>query len=161
MLARNTFIAICAAVLMATGAQAAPPNLPELQKQVADAERAFAKTMADRDHAAFMSFVSEEAVFLTGPKPLRGKQQVGEFWKRFYDKARPAPFSWEPREVEVLDSGTLALSTGPAYDPQGKVVNTFTSTWRLEAPGVWRIIFDKGDPVCDCASALTAPTAPR
>jgi len=23
--------------------------------------------------------------------------------------------------------------------------------WRQEAPGIWRIIFDKGEPVCDCA----------
>lgn len=152
MPARRRFLAALAAAPMATvqTAQAAA-SVQELQQQVADTERAFAKTMADRDHAAFMSFLSEEAVFLNGPKPLRGKQQVGEFWKRFYDKAKPPPFSWEPREVEVLDSGTLALSTGPAYNPQGKVVNTFTSTWRLEAPGTWRIIFDKGDPVCDCA----------
>ena len=29
--------------------------------------------MADRDHAAFATFISEEAVFFTGPKPLHGK----------------------------------------------------------------------------------------
>ncbi len=152
MSGRRTFLAALAAAPISTVQSAHAAATPqELQKQVADTERAFAKTMADRDHAAFMSFLSEEAVFLNGPKALRGKQQVAEFWKRFYDKDKPAPFSWEPREVQVLDSGTLALSTGPAYNPQGKAVNTFTSTWRLEAPGVWRIIFDKGDPICDCA----------
>ena len=52
--------------------------------------------------------------------------------------------------VEVLDSGTLALSTGPVHDPQGKLVATFTSIWRLEAPGTWKIIFDTGNEVCDC-----------
>jgi hypothetical protein len=36
------------------------------------------------------------------------------------------------------------------YDPGGKLVATFTSIWRLEAPGVWRIVFDKGNDVCDC-----------
>jgi ketosteroid isomerase-like protein len=153
MLTRKSLISACAAWLTMlagmTGAHAVPPNLQELQKQVADTERAFAKTMADRDHPAFVSFVSEEAVFFTSTTALRGKHQVGDFWKRFYEKPA-APFSWEPKDVEVLDSGTLALSSGPVRDPNGKVFATFTSIWRLEAPGVWRIVFDKGNDVCDC-----------
>ena len=52
------------------------PSLTDLQLQVADTERAFAKTMADRDHQAFSSFISSEAIFFSGPKPLRGKQMV-------------------------------------------------------------------------------------
>ena len=72
-----------------------------------------------------------------------------DFWKRFYE-GPTAPFSWQPETVEVLDSGDLALSSGPVRDPQGKLVATFTSIWRLEAPGTWRIIFDKGNDVCDC-----------
>ena len=34
-------------------------------------------------------------------------------------------------------------------DPAGKTISTFSSIWRLEAPGTWRIVFDKGSPVCD------------
>ncbi len=120
----------------------------ELKRDVMNVERAFAKTMADRDHAAFTSFVSEEAVFFSGPAPLRGKPRVAEWWKRFFDKP-DAPFSWEPDEVEVLDSGTLALSSGPVRNASGKLVARFTSVWRLEAPGVWRIIFDRGNDVCE------------
>jgi ketosteroid isomerase-like protein len=120
-----------------------------LERQVADTERAFARTMAERDHAAFASFVSEEAVFVTDPQPLRGKAQVAAAWKGFYDKPE-APFSWAPEKVVVLDSGTLALSTGPVRDSRGRQVAAYTSIWRLEAPGVWRIVFDKGDDVCDC-----------
>ena len=121
----------------------------ELQQQVANAERAFAKTMADRDLAAFTAFLSEEAVFFSGPKPLHGRQQVTDWWQRFYAKPE-APFSWAPEQVEVLDSGTLALSSGPVRDAAGKLIGTFTSIWRLEAPGTWRIIFDKGNDACDC-----------
>lgn len=141
---------VCLSLL--TGCAAAPPraSIEALQKQVADTERGFAKSMAERNFAAFTSFLSEEAVFFTGPTPLRGKQAVAEVWKRFYEKPA-APFSWEPDKVVVLDSGTLALSTGPVHDPTGKHFATFSSIWRLEAPGVWRIIFDKGETVCDCA----------
>ena len=124
----------------------------DLQKQVTDTERAFAKTMADRDFAAFATFIAPEAIFFTSTSALRGRQQVTEFWKRFYEKPA-APFSWKPELVEVLDSGTLALSYGPVYDPSGKQFATFQSIWRLESPGVWRIVFDKGNEVCDCVKA--------
>jgi ketosteroid isomerase-like protein len=117
--------------------------------QVMATERAFARTMADRDLAAFATFVSNEAIFYSGPEPRRGKQAVVDWWKRFYEKPE-APFSWEPESVEVLESGTLALSSGPVRDRNGKQIATFNSIWRLEAPGTWRIIFDKGEAACDC-----------
>jgi hypothetical protein len=49
----------------------------------------------------------------------------------------------------VLDSGALALSSGPVTGPGGEQLGTFTSIWRLEAPGTWRIIFDKGNKACE------------
>lgn len=130
---------------------AAPPPAPTLaarEQEVADTERAFAQTMADRDHAAFTSFLAQEAVFFAGTTPVHGKQLVADSWRPFFD-GPAAPFSWAPDEVEVLDSGTLALSTGPVRDPDGKPIGTFTSIWRREASGVWRIVFDKGCPVCE------------
>ena len=139
----------CAAMAM-LGCAAPPAPLPDraaVERQVADTERAFAKTMAERDLAGFTRFLSDEAVFFSGPTPLRGKQAVAQGWKRFYDKSA-APFSWQPDRVEALDSGLLALSTGPVHDPAGKCIGRFTSIWRQEAPGVWRIVFDKGGP-CD------------
>jgi len=120
----------------------------ELQAQVRERERAFAKTMADRDHAAFVSFLADETVFF-GKAPLRGKKAVADAWKGFYDGLK-APFSWEPDAVEVLDSGRLGLSSGPVHDPEGKRVGTFNSVWRREADGQWRIVFDKGCPPCPC-----------
>lgn len=121
-----------------------------LRQQVADAEIAFAQTMADRDHAAFVRFIAEEAVFLSGDEPLRGRDAIAERWKRFY-AAPAAPFSWKPDRVEVLPSGTLAHSTGPVMDPAGKIVARFYSVWRQDAPGVWRIVFDHGCDVCSRA----------
>lgn len=124
-------------------------DLNALERQVADTERAFAKTMADRDFEAFQSFLSEETVFFSASGALRGKAAVAERWERLYESPQ-APFSWEPKEVEVLPSGELALTSGPVFDPSGKEVGTFTSIWRLEAPGTWRIIFDKGCDACEC-----------
>ena len=146
---RNAIALWMAGALLLSGCAVTPrePGLEDLRKQVADAERAFAKTMAERNFAAFTSFLSEEAVFYAGEKPIRGKQAVAADWKRFYEKPE-APFSWEPQSVEVLDSGTLALSSGPVRSPDGKVFARFNSIWRLEEPGVWRVVFDKGSEVC-------------
>lgn len=127
----------------------------ELKEQVRKAETAFAKTMADRNHTAFVSFLSDEAVFF-GRGVLRGKAKVAEGWKPFYD-AKDAPFSWGPDSVEVLDSGTLGLSSGPVLSPTGQRVGTFNSVWRREKDGSWKIIFDKGCPPCDCTAASPKP----
>jgi len=124
-------------------AQEAPTAL---QETVAARERAFARSMADRDHAAFVTFLSAEAVFY-GQRTLRGRDEVAEGWRPFFDGAQ-APFSWEPEQVEVLPSGTLAHSSGPVLDADGNRVATFNSVWRLEADSVWRVVFDKG---CSCA----------
>lgn len=123
----------------------AEPDTDALARQVADAERAFARSMAQRDHAAFMALLSDHAVFFGGQQLLRGKAAVAAGWKPFFD-APQAPFSWEPDQVQVLDDGTLALSTGPVRDAAGKTIARFNSIWRQEAPGVWRVVFDKGQP---------------
>lgn len=148
---------LAAAVLAwaATSAAAGPesessPDPVALAAQVRDAERAFAKTMADRDHQAFGTFIAEEAVFFGGQDVvLRGRARVMEGWKSLYEGEK-APFSWEPEQVEVLDSGGLALSSGPVRDPEGNQVGTFSSIWRREADGRWRVVFDKGCPPCKC-----------
>ena len=117
----------------------------QLAEQVREAETAFAATMATRDHAAFAGFVSEEAIFFGRSGPLRGKAAVLEGWRPLF--AEPtAPFSWKPEVVEVLASGTLALSSGSVWDPEGKKVGTFNSIWRRDSDGRWRVVFDKG---CD------------
>jgi ketosteroid isomerase-like protein len=139
----------CVILLMACTLAAQELDLAQLRQQVEDTERAFARTMADRDHDAFTSFLSDEAIFFAAETPLRGKQQVADAWKPYFQEAE-APFSWEPETVVVLDSGTLALSAGPVHDPGGKRVATFNSIWRREPNGQWQIVFDKGSNACNC-----------
>ena len=59
-------------------------TLQELKEQVRQAEIAFAKTMADRDHAAFVSFLAPDAIFFgPGGAALRGSEEVAKGWKKF------------------------------------------------------------------------------
>ena len=126
---------------------AAPTAGRDLVSEVRASERAFAKTMADRDLASFGGYVAEEGVFFGGKGPLRGRTAVVAAWTRFFQD-KEAPFSWEPETVEVLPSGSLALTSGPVHDPKGALIGTFNSIWRLEPDGRWRVVFDRGCEVC-------------
>jgi ketosteroid isomerase-like protein len=139
---------LCVALLSLAGSVSAETNA-ELKEQVRGTELAFAKTMADRDPAAFASFLSSETVFMSNGRALRGVRQVTDRWKPFFDGTQ-APFSWEPEQVEVLDSGALAMTSGPVRDPSGKRIGTFNSVWRREAKGRWKIVLDNGCPACNC-----------
>lgn len=139
------------ATLLLAALPAAAQTPSELAGEVRAAETAFAATMAARDFTAFASFIADEAVFFGNAGPLRGKTAVLDGWKGYYDGAA-APFSWAPEVVEVLASGTLALSSGPVLDETGKLIGTFNSIWRRDADGHWRVIFDKG-----CPPPSTAP----
>jgi len=144
---RSVLLSGAALLCAGCAAPARRASHEELVRAVTEAEREFARTMADRDHGAFLRFVSAEAVFLNGGKPLVGREAVGRHWERFY--AGPtAPFSWQPDLVVVLASGTLAESVGPVANPAGMVVGRFYSTWRLEDDGRWRVVFDDGYEVC-------------
>jgi ketosteroid isomerase-like protein len=136
-------------------ATAAPPSAggpgsgdtAALEAEVRATEAAFAKTMADRDHAAFASFIAEEAVFV-GRTVLRGRPAVAEGWKPYFD-GPTAPFAWAPERVVVLASGSLALSSGPVFGPDGRRGGTFNSVWRREPDGSWKIVLDSGCPPCE------------
>ena len=143
---RATWLAVVGVAIAAMHPAALPqPALDALQREVWNIEVAFARSMADRDFAAFGRHLSEHAVFWSGGQVLRGKAAVMEGWKRFYDGPQ-APFSWEPDEVVVLGDGTLAQSTGPVRDAAGQPIARFRSVWRREFDGRWLIVLDRGEP---------------
>ena len=137
-----------AAVLALMGSITATPaaDLAALREQVRQTECAFAASMARRDLAAFERHLSPQTVFSGGKGVLRGPAAVVAAWRGFFEGAE-APFSWVPDEVEVLEDGSLARSSGPVFNPKGELISRFDSVWRLESPGVWRIVFDKGGPL--------------
>ncbi|MCC7375360.1 MAG: nuclear transport factor 2 family protein [Verrucomicrobiales bacterium] len=137
---------------IAVALPAIPSHLPaaeiaDLKNQVLETEKAFARSMAERDLEAFRNAVADEAVFFGERQVLRGRDAVVTQWKQWFQGPK-APFSWRPERVEVLDSRQLAFSTGPVFDPDGARSGTFNSVWRREPDGKWRIIFDIGCPRC-------------
>lgn len=153
MNARRSLL-LTAAALPAAGCatRPAPPSREAAIAEVRAAEMAFAATMARRDAAAFAGYVADDAVFINGGSPLRGKPAVVEFWARFFS-GPTAPFSWQPEIVEVAGDGGLGYSEGPVALPTGAVFARYFSTWRREADGRWRVVFDNGYDVCKAPAA--------
>lgn len=115
----------------------------EIAQTVKNREIAFAKTMTDRDVKAFQRFISPEAIFFNGNTPVVGNAVIVEAWKPWFEEEE-APFSWRPDVIEVLESGHLALTSGPVTGPSGEDFGRFNSIWRLDEDGQWRVVFDKG-----------------
>jgi ketosteroid isomerase-like protein len=135
------------AVVLALAVMSAHAQAPDAaQAAVFAAERAFARSMAERDFVAFGRAIADDTRFFGGGTTvLRGKAAVLAGWKAYFD-GPIAPFSWEPDQVEVLDGGQLALSTGLVRGPRGEVTARFTSIWQRQPDGRWLVIFDKGGP---------------
>lgn len=142
--------AIFAIFALVLSSSAYAQSVQDIEAEVAEVERAFAKTMADRDLAAFSSFLADDAVFWSDDGALRGKQAVIEAWSSLYE-GETAPFKWEPETVIGNPGGKLVLSTGPVSNEEG-VYSYYTSIWRQNNDGNWQIIFDKGQKYCEtCA----------
>lgn len=136
----------------AARAQQIPPEAgPSPKQELRAAEIAFARTVAVRDRAAFLALVAEDAVFLS-PAPLVGQAAIEKAWAPFFVADGPV-LEWKPEIVELQPGGTLGITQGPYQltirgedgTPQVRK-GTFTSIWRREEGGGWRIIFDSGCP---------------
>jgi ketosteroid isomerase-like protein len=131
-------------LLIAFGAAAQGPT-PTATEKLRDAELAFAKSMADRDFVRFGELIADDAVFLNGGEPLRGKTEILRYWKQYF-VGDHAPFTWKPDITEVNLLGTLGTTTGPVANPAGKTFARFYSMWRKSENGTWQIVFDNGYP---------------
>lgn len=120
-----------------------PLGADEARQQVTQTELAFARTLANRDLAAFGRFIAEDAVFHSGKDVIRGRDAVIKAWTPFFSSP-DAPFSWSPDRVEVSGNGTLGSTSGPVVSSSGALTGRFHSIWQRQPDGQWRIVFDSG-----------------
>jgi ketosteroid isomerase-like protein len=100
-----------------------------LTEQVRRAEIAFAKTMADRDHAAFTSFLAKEAIFVSPHRVLRGAREVAAGWKKFYEGPQAETAVLRPG-LALSPDGRCLLFAQVAYDVSDLM---FARQWRPPA----------------------------
>ena len=122
-----------------------------LEDQLRAAETAFAAAFETGDMDAFAGFLSDDAIFLSGENPLRGKEAITAAWTRLRGTGETPPFNWRPDRVAVEAGGLYGQSTGPVQTPDGRWVATFVSTWRRTPEG-WKILLDLGP---DCPPATS------
>tara|TARA_R110000772_G_scaffold29023_3_gene72833 strand:+ start:1400 stop:1837 length:438 start_codon:yes stop_codon:yes gene_type:complete len=114
-----------------------------LKSEVRERETGFAQSMQERNFESFLTFISSEAIFFNGDQSLIGIEAIARSWSVFFE-GDLAPFSWQPELIEVLESGNLAISSGPVFGPTGEPAGRFNSIWRKDPDGKWRVVFDKG-----------------
>ena len=134
-----------------------PLAAEEVADELRAAEIAFAASVAEKDAEGFASFVDENAVFV-GATVLRGREAIVQAWSLFLAADGPE-LVWQPEIVEVRSDG-LGLSRGPytltttAEDgTRNASSGTFTSIWRRQPDGGWKILFDAGCPPCAAAAS--------
>ena len=135
-------------------------ELLDLQKSLRETETAFAASVANQDWGQFVSFIADEAIFVSGAV-LHGKQAILDGWAVFFREDAPL-LTWAPEVVEIQDDGELGMTRGPFTveqpGPDGTIEalsGLFTSVWEHQQDGSWKVIFDAGCPPCEAQ----APTS--
>jgi ketosteroid isomerase-like protein len=136
--------ALLATATLVAASVAAGPGEAALEQMV-EAERAFARTAAERGvREAFLAFLAPDAISVQPYGNARAQ------WE-----ARPAPppgaqlarLEWAPRTGDVAASGQLGWLTGdfrmipPTGEPRH---GCYFSVWEKQAGGEWRVRLDVG-----------------
>jgi ketosteroid isomerase-like protein len=128
---------------------AAVPALADAVDDVRCNEIQFSKSVETQDAELFVTFIDDDARFVSGVVS-HGPAAVASAWSTFFADDGPR-IKWRPQYVEVLEDGTLALSRGPyrmiVTDETGavrEIWGTFNSVWRLQDDGSWKVVFDAG-----------------
>ena len=141
---KNRVMAVALLVLCQTA-------LADIEEEVRCREVGFAKALAAKDIEAFKSHIDADARFF-GNAIRRKPDGIAHAWRNYFKEDGPS-IVWRPQYTEVLDSGTLAMTRGPYRyrdtNDDGSLYESwghFNSVWRLNDDGVWRVVFDAGDP---------------
>ncbi|HEY0787485.1 MAG TPA: nuclear transport factor 2 family protein [Thermoanaerobaculia bacterium] len=135
-------IALATLLLASTPSFSAEPSDDAIRESLRAAEAGFAKAFADDHLEAFAAYIDDDSTFL-GRTPLRGKKAVVAQWAKYFG-VTPRPFSWEPERWEVNPSRTMGMTNGPVFDSAGGYIGSFSSVWKVQPDGSWKIIFDGG-----------------
>jgi len=112
---------------------------------VIETEKKFAEMAHDKGISqAFYAFADDSAVIKRGPKIIKGKEAI----KNFYDhQNQKGELTWSPTFADV--SGDLAYTYGDftyaEKDSTGKVneiKGIFHTVWKKQKDGSWKFVWD-------------------
>lgn len=128
------------------------------------AERDFAKdSVARSTRDAFIEAFAPDGIGFQ-PHPIKVKEEFSK---------RPAPtgprrgvLNWSPLVAEIAQSGELGYTTGPFVQEnlqtKEKGHGLYSSVWKKQADGAWKVVLDIGVPVPNAVAPLdVAVTTPQ
>jgi ketosteroid isomerase-like protein len=128
---------------------AAPVEAPVADvRTLREADLALARTVEESDRAAFGASLADDACFLGGGEPSKGRAAVLAGWSSFFEKEGPR-LRWQPELAEMARSADLGYTIGrwesETRDADGRTVKSegrYVTVWRKEADGRFRVAAD-------------------
>jgi ketosteroid isomerase-like protein len=142
------FLPALLASALVYGQTASPPaqwsHAKVLEKQLRDADLAFAKATAERRIEGWMEFFADDAAIIREGKVLSGKQSIREFYTQVFAN-KDFTLTWVPTKAEVSKDGTLGYTYGDAEAKVGAQVSRgmYVTVWR-RVGGKWKVVLDLG-----------------
>lgn len=145
----------CVAVVLALCLRASEPAQAQANAasaaQIMQADRDFAKSVAERNREKFLSFIAETTTFNGGTRnELRGRDAVMKDWDAFFDPKGPS-LTWAPIRGDVIGAGDVGYTVGRSLftttGTDGKITERpgeYLTIWRKQADGAWKVVFDTG-----------------
>jgi ketosteroid isomerase-like protein len=114
------------------------------EKQLRDADLAFAKATAERRLDGFMEYLAADAAILQDGKTITGTQSLRAFYEPLFAN-KDFSLSWTPTKAEASKDGTLGYTYGDYEARRGEKTSRgmYLTIWRKEA-GKWKVIMDTG-----------------
>jgi len=115
-----------------------------LEKQLRDADLAFAKSTAERRIEGWMEFFADDAAIIREGKVLSGVQSIREFYTPVFAN-KDFTLTWVPTKAEVSKDGTLGYTYGDAEAKVGSQVSRgmYVTVWR-RVGNKWKVVLDLG-----------------
>jgi ketosteroid isomerase-like protein len=126
-------------------------------ESLVNAEKSFAKTSIEKSvRTAFLEFFDRNSIAFTNGQPVFGRKD----WEK--RKETNTYLYWWPVYADIAASGDFGFTTGPAVfgpDRETKEVRGgiyYSSVWKKDISGNWKVLADLGSAVYNPADNLTA-----
>jgi uncharacterized protein (TIGR02246 family) len=116
------------------------------------ADMQFARDTAEKGVDGWVSWFAEDGAQLLPGREVRGHEAIREAMTSVFAEPHYS-LRWEPTFADIAASGDMGYTIGRyrarRYDENGKQIDrtgTYTSIWRKNAEGQWKVVLDSGVP---------------
>jgi ketosteroid isomerase-like protein len=142
-------VPLLAVALAQVATQAPSPRAKTAQqdvfeKELRDADIAFARATAQRRIIGWMEFFADDAAIIREGKTLTGKAAIRELYAPIFAN-KDFSLSWVPTKAEASKDGTLGYTYGDFEAKAGSDISRgmYVTMWR-RIGGRWKVVLDLG-----------------